>query len=106
MDRVKGGFHEQIEMDRTPSSSPRRARVQGRQSFVFAFAGKLGWDGAWYDAAQHGLAYLDQHFRGYDGLYRTKVMPDGRLCDGAVKTYDQSFVLLAAAQLYGVRPER
>lgn len=106
VDKVRGGFREEIGLDGTLSSCARRARVQGRQSFVFAFAGKLGWDGAWYDAAQAGFDYLERHYLGYDGLYRTQVRDDGTLCDGAVKTYDQAFVLLAAAQLYEVRPER
>ncbi len=63
VDRVHGGFHELLGADGEPVASPRRARVQGRQSFVFAYAGRLGWDGPWRACATVGLDYLERHYR-------------------------------------------
>jgi mannose-6-phosphate isomerase len=106
IDMQAGGFHEAIGMKGAIRDCPRRARVQGRQSFVFALAGKLGWGGPWCAAAEHGLEYLDRCYRGDDGLYHTQVLADGTLSDPAVMTYDQAFVLLAAAELYEMRRDR
>jgi mannose-1-phosphate guanylyltransferase / mannose-6-phosphate isomerase len=106
IDLQAGGFHETIGMDGTIQECPRRARVQGRQSFVFALAGKLGWSGPWRAGAEHGLEYLDCRYRSGEGLYHTQVLADGAVFDPAVMTYDQAFVLLAAAQLYEMRRDR
>ena len=99
LDRSRGGFQELLDLDGTPFDSPRRARVQGRQSFVFAFAGTLGWNGPWAQIAPIGLDYLEQHYRRPDGLYSTLADPDGVMIDPIAMTYDQAFALLAAAAL-------
>jgi mannose-1-phosphate guanylyltransferase/mannose-6-phosphate isomerase len=101
-----GGFQEVIGPNGAILDCARRARVQGRQSFAFALAGKLGWNGPWYAAAEHGLEYLNLCYRSDDGLYQTLVLGDGTISDPAVMTYDQAFVLLAAAQLYDMRRDR
>jgi len=106
IDRHAGGFHEAIDMEGMIPDCPRRARVQGRQSFVFALAGKLGWNGPWDSAAEDGLKYLDRCYRSDSGLYHTRVLADGTVFDSSVMTYDQAFILLAAAQLYEMRPNR
>jgi mannose-1-phosphate guanylyltransferase/mannose-6-phosphate isomerase len=100
VDHVHGGFHELLGADGLPVSSPRRARVQGRQSFVFAHAGRLGWDGPWRDCATVGLDYLERHYRRADGLYATLAGADGGVLDATAMTYDQAFALLAAAALH------
>jgi len=99
-DRVRGGFHEGLDHQGNPLPVARRARVQGRQSFVFAHAGKLGWDGPWREIAPHGLGHLDRHYRRDDGLYATLADADGGVIDATAMTYDQAFVLLAAAALH------
>jgi mannose-6-phosphate isomerase len=99
VDRVRGGFHELLGADGEPVAAPRRARVQARQSFVFAYAGRLGWDGPWRDCASVGLDYLERHYRRADGLYATLCGPDGGVLDDTAVTYDQAFALLAAAAL-------
>jgi len=96
-DHERGGFHELLGLDGVAVAAPRRARVQGRQSFVYSFAGHLGWHGPWKNAAAHGLRFLDERYRGADGLYCTVVSPEGRVVDPTATNYDQAFALLAMA---------
>ena len=103
-DHQRGGFQELVGLDGRPTEVPRRARVQGRQSFVYAMAGALGWVGPWRDAAKHGLAFLNNHHKNAQGLFCTLVSPAGRVIDDAVTIYDQAFALLAMAWLYRVAP--
>lgn len=104
-DRVGGGFHEALALDGTAPAVPRRARVQGRQSFVFAEAARLGWTGPWREAAGHGLDYLNRRYRRPDGLFSTLVDANGAVVDRTAMTYDQAFALLAAAALYRLEPD-
>lgn len=97
-----GGFHELLGQDGVAVPADRRARVQGRQAFVYAAAGSAGWTGAWRDAARDGLDYMQRRYRRADGLYRTLVSATGEALDDTPKLYDQAFVLLARAQLYAV----
>lgn len=94
-----GGFQESLTSNGQPTAALHRTRVQGRQSFVFAFAERLGWHGAWAQIAPVGLAYLDSHCRRPDGLYATLTAPGGKVIDDTAMTYDQAFALLAAAEL-------
>lgn len=87
-----GGFHDQIDDDRRPVDVPKRLRVQGRQIFVFAEAGRLGWRGPWREAVRHGVAFLEAH-PPVDGLYPTVF---GRPDRGDL-LYDQTFALLGLA---------
>ena len=96
----KGGFQELLALDGHPVAAPRRSRVQARQSFVFAYAGRLGWEGPWGDIAVTGLNWLDSHCRRHDGLYSTLSAADGAIIDHTAFIYDQTFVLLAAAELH------
>jgi mannose-6-phosphate isomerase len=106
-----GGFHESLDGSGKPANTPRRARVQARQCYVYALAGELGWSGPWREAAEHGWLRLDSHYRDGEGLYRGLVSSDGRVVTAEAKTYDQAFVLLALAQLHKMQlthlaPER
>lgn len=103
---VAGGFHELLTRDGVPSNPVRRARVQARQSYVYAQAGLMGWDGPWQLAALHGVAYLDQRYRMADGQYCTLVSEAGRVLDADTYLYDQAFALLAMATLMKAMPER
>ncbi|MBV9548405.1 MAG: AGE family epimerase/isomerase [Alphaproteobacteria bacterium] len=100
VDVAQGGFEELMAQDGEPISAPRRARVQGRQSFVFAYAGSLGWTGPWRDVAEVGLNYLERYYKRPDGLYATLAGPTGDIIDQTAMTYDQAFAILAAAALY------
>lgn len=96
-DHERGGFHEALDMQGAPAPQPRRARVQARQTYVFAMAGLAGWAGPWRGAVQHGLDYLQSKYLQRDGGFRTLVSPDGAPADETVMLYDQAFVLLALA---------
>lgn len=99
-DHVRGGFEEALDHNGRPVDRPRRVRTQARQSYVYAQAGILGWSGPWERAAPHGLHYLNEHYRRPDGLYVTRVSPDGTVLDPTAMLYDQAFVLLALAWLH------
>ncbi|KTF68920.1 MULTISPECIES: AGE family epimerase/isomerase [unclassified Sphingomonas] len=92
-----GGFHDALDTGGQPARRPMRLRVQARQIFAYAEAGRMGWTGPWADAVDHGLRALFGHFRRDDGLYRAAVHPNGGVVSDAVDLYDQSFVLLALA---------
>ena len=95
-----GGFHEKITLDGSPVIAPRRLRVQARQAYVYVEAGRLGWDGPWRAAAQHGFGFLLTHYRRPDGLFRTLVAPDGQPLNETADLYDQAFVVFALANAY------
>lgn len=96
----QGGFHEKIDHHGKPVPASRRLRVQARQAYVYAEAGRLGWDGPWREAARHGLDFLLARYRRPDGLFRTLVAADGTALDDSVDLYDQAFVLFALSQAY------
>jgi mannose-1-phosphate guanylyltransferase/mannose-6-phosphate isomerase len=101
-DHVRGGFHEQLDSQGCAVSLPRRARVQTRQTFVYATAETLGWPGPGREAALHGMRWFRAHYLRDDGLFRTGAEPDGRPTDDCATLYDQSFALLALASLHGL----
>jgi mannose-6-phosphate isomerase len=105
-DRVRGGFHEALSVDGEPRLGPRRARVQARQTYVYATAGAMGWDGPWREAAWHGAEFYIGKFRRSDGLFRTLVGLDGNVADDTPMLYDQAFTLLATATLHKIDPDR
>jgi mannose-1-phosphate guanylyltransferase / mannose-6-phosphate isomerase len=96
-DRQHGGFEELIGLDGKPVASPRRARVQGRQSYVYAAAGHFGWNGPWAEGALFGLDYLNRRYKQPDGLFCTEVSAEGEVSNRAEFLYDQAFALMAAA---------
>jgi mannose/cellobiose epimerase-like protein (N-acyl-D-glucosamine 2-epimerase family) len=49
-DRINGGYFDRLDQQARPLSLQKRLRVQARQAFVYAEAGRLGWDGPWRDA--------------------------------------------------------
>src|SRR5690606_322528 len=71
-----GGFAEALSLDGRVMRTARRARVQARQIWCFAEAGKMGWQGPWRQVVRQGLACLDQHYLRPDGLCRTLLHAD------------------------------
>lgn len=96
-DLALGGFKEKIDLSGKAVPAPRRARVQGRQSYVFAVAGQLGWDGPWAEGALHGLTFLERHYMRPSGLLCTEVNDNGSVSNPAEMLYDQAFALLSSA---------
>jgi len=103
-DHVCGGFHDALTPEGVPVAGPRRSRVQTRQTFVYATAGLMGWQGPWRQAAWHGMTYFLDRFRRPDGLFRALVSPAGEPLDETAALYDQAFALLAMATLNAADP--
>lgn len=97
-DHEAGGFQEAIDLTGQVVLKPRRARVQARQVFSYAAAGRFGWRGPWREAVAHGLDFFVKNYRRPDGLFRTLVARDGSPLDEATWLYDQAFALLALAE--------
>ncbi|TWB36495.1 AGE family epimerase/isomerase [Nitrospirillum pindoramense] len=104
-DRMHGGFHEKLGLDGKPTNDARRARVQARQVYSYSVAARSGWNGPVREAAEHGLTFFLNHYRRPDGLFRTKVAPDGTALDDTVVLYDQAFALFALAAAQSATPE-
>lgn len=106
-DKKHGGYFELLDLDgRPPVGVHRRARVQPRQSYSFALAPDLGWNGPWRQAAQHGIDYLIRYYRREDGQFCTLASARGEVLDATCLLYDQAFALLAMAAVYRAVPER
>lgn len=104
-DREAGGFHEALTLSGGPVASERRARVQARQTYVYAVAGALGWRGPWRQAVAHGLGYLEQAYTRPDGLLRASVRADGSPGDETAVLYNQAFGLFALAEAHRAQPD-
>jgi mannose/cellobiose epimerase-like protein (N-acyl-D-glucosamine 2-epimerase family) len=100
-DRVHGGFHEVIDLNGAPLPGRHRARSIARMAFSYCEAGRLGWDGPWFEAAQHALDYFCKHFITADATVASFVDTDGQIRDAGFDLYDQAFALLAFASGYG-----
>jgi len=96
-DHEQGGFHDSLALDGRPAPGPRRVRVQARQAYVYAVAGEQGWNGPWREAVVHAFDDIETRFSRPDGLYRYAAGQDAEATAGDALTYDQAFVLFAAA---------
>ncbi len=83
--------------DGRPTEQNPRARVQGRQTFVFARAGAMGWFGPGQSAVKAGCEAIQRHYCDDDGLLYTLADSHGKILDRTVTLYDQTFYLLALA---------
>jgi len=99
VDQKLGGFYEALTSEGIPLEAAHRARVQARQIYVYATAGRRGWPGPWRDVAVRGLGFFLSRYRRPDGLFRTLVGRSGEVVDDTAMLYDQAFVLLATASL-------
>jgi mannose/cellobiose epimerase-like protein (N-acyl-D-glucosamine 2-epimerase family) len=99
-DHARGGFHERLRQDATPTDEPRRGRLHPRQMFAYARAAELGWAGNAARAVEHALDFFLRHYRRSDGLFRTCVAPDGAPRNDTPVLYDQAFALLGFASAY------
>lgn len=104
-DHDRGGFHEGLDLQGRPVGGRRRARVQARQTYVYAAAGLLGWLGPWRQAVDHGLDFFLTYYLRDDGLFRTTYDPDLGAEDRTT-LYDQAFALFALANAAKVLPRQ
>lgn len=107
-DHENGGFFDSMTLDGLPTAAPKRARVQARQVYVYATAGKMGWFDAAAQAVEHGLKFFIDHYLRHDDLFRTRVNADGSTADDSWTLYDQAFALFCMAQAasVGVRADQ
>lgn len=96
-DHACGGWHDKLDPMAWPPDLPKRLRVQARQTFVYAEAGRVGWDGSWRRAVEHGLDFMVARFKRPDGLYRAAVTREGMPLVETPDLYDQAFALFALA---------
>lgn len=95
-DHQHGLFRECLSHDTArPTDAAVRARVQGRQAYVYARAGKAGWPGPWRDAVAAGLEAARRLYSADDALMRDLVDANGTNRSETVMLYDQTFTLLA-----------
>ncbi len=99
IDHTTGLWRESIEQDGSPTHSPVRARVQGRQNTVLGAAARQGWQGPWQPLLERALESADSTYAGPDGLYVTLVASNGGALDSSKLVYDQTFRLLALANI-------
>lgn len=90
-----GRFAEAMTLDGRPLLASRRTRVQARQIWTYAEAGRLGWQGSWRRAASTGVEALQSAYLRPDGLYRTLLTPDGAALDETARVYDHAFIMFA-----------
>lgn len=103
IDRKSGGFHEKFDLDLKPvTADGKRLFVQARQIYVFSRAADRGALAGALDAADHGFAFIDRHYRRPDGGWRRLVDRDGTPLDDSHWLYDHAFVLFAMAWRYRV----
>lgn len=88
-------FHERLNFDLTAAALPRRVRVQARQTYVYALAGDMGWQGPWREAVEAGSKALVEHCLHEDGGTRHLLDVDGRPLDERRDLYDAAFVIFA-----------
>ncbi|MGD9967848.1 MAG: AGE family epimerase/isomerase [Hyphomonadaceae bacterium] len=100
-DRASDCFHERVGLDGSPAISPRRVRVQARQTIVYARAGQLGWNGPWREAVETGTRILTQRCIRPDGGTHHQLGPDGQPLDRRRDLYDLAFVVFALAEAGG-----
>lgn len=105
LDRAHGGFCDLVDMNGRAVAGPRRGRVQGRQTWVFALAGTMGWCGPWKDVVRKGLDFALSHRRA-DGQLPGLIASDGSILDETATLYDQTFLLLALSEARKHFPER
>ncbi|WP_425349516.1 AGE family epimerase/isomerase [Mongoliimonas terrestris] len=105
-DEARGGFHERLGLRAEILDDRRRVRVQARQVFTFAVAGRLGWTGPWRRRAEEGLAYFLERCVLPDGTVRMVIEPDGTPFDDSFSLYDQAFALFAFAAAASVVADR
>jgi len=92
VDPATGGFREALTWTGEAVDPHRRARVQARQAFVFASAGRRA-------LAEAGFAVFVRHAERPDGLFARVLDLAGGQVDPVARLYEHAFILLAMASL-------
>ncbi len=97
-DRATSTFFERLNSDGSPdAAAPRRTRVQARQTFVYAAAADLGWDGPWREAVAAGARTVRAHCLRADGGVHHMLGADGRPSDSRRDLYNTAFAIFGLA---------
>lgn len=104
-DHISGGFFEKISRSGEAVIEPRRTRVVGRQIYVFATAGKLGWSGPVDHLVAWGLDYFLKCCLAADGHVISVSQPDGTIVKADFDLYDHAFSLFGLAAAARVRDD-
>lgn len=96
-DRASGCFEERLDHIGNAVALPRRVRVQARQTFVYAMAGKLRWTGPWREAVEAGAKVLLEKGLRADGGTNHTLDAQGAVIDDRRDLYDAAFVIFALA---------
>ena len=94
------GFHDRLDHAGRPAGAVLRLRVQARQTFVFAEAGRAGWAGPWRERVDHGARFLLGCTEDGRRLAPSRYRLDGTPEDGPADLYDQAFALLGFAAAF------
>jgi mannose-6-phosphate isomerase len=105
LDRVHGGFFDLVNPEGQSVAGPKRGRVQGRQSWVFALSGTMGWRGPWQDITRKGSDFALSRRR-KDGQIPCLIANNGSVLDETATLYDQTFFLLALSEAIKHFPDR
>lgn len=101
------GFVETVAQNGQPTKEHVRGRVNPRQIFTFAEAGRRGWRGGdWQSAVEAALLHADRVLSRPDGFYGLLATVDGRMVDERFDLYVQAFVLLAYRGIAGAVDDR
>ncbi|WP_417691694.1 AGE family epimerase/isomerase [Roseibium sp.] len=106
-----GGFYEALDASTTPDTItpleyPRRARVQPRQIYCYISAQRLGWQGPWRRAVDHGVGFYEGNYRLEDGTYAALVDGSGKILKRNFNLYDQAFALFALSHMAQALPDQ
>lgn len=93
-----GCFVEKVAPDGSPVRVPIRVRVQARQTIVYAYAKRLGWEGPWREAIEAGVNAMEQRCIRPDGGVRHLLDPFGASLDPRADLYDTAFMIFAFAE--------
>ena len=105
-DAATGAFREALTQDGQMVDPHRRARVQARQTFVFASAAAAGFAGPWLSVARAGFDTFRRDAMRADGLFASCLDLAGAQIDPTARLYEHGFVLLALAGLHKADPGR
>lgn len=96
----EGIFAEELCYDGDAVDCDHRVRVQARQLFVFAAAGRLGWRGPWHAIVTNGLNGFRKFCCNDDGSLRALLSSSFSPVSMRASVYDNAFGMFALAHVY------
>lgn len=91
-------WHESLNLNGKPTTENKRARVQGRQTYVYGLFADMGKNVHARVMVHAGISAIRNNYLNQHGLLATVLSNNGKPFDESNKLYDQTFFLLALAQ--------